>query len=112
MVFPTVKLHHLYSLNLYEDLDIIFEDLSMINMDNIKEASKKIDNIQIIDNKFSIDTVNCIITLKGYKINKSTYIVNNDSSGDVMFIKYKCDNKTILTGVEYLYHMINTKSAN
>ena len=40
MVFPTVKLHHLYSLNLYEDLDIIFEDLSMINMDNIKWKQK------------------------------------------------------------------------
>jgi hypothetical protein len=112
MVFPNVKLHHLYSLNLYEELDIIFEDLNMINMPNLKEALKKSGIIHVVDKQLTIDTVNCVITLNGYKINKNTYIINKDGSGDVMFIKYKCSNCDILTGIEYLYHMNNTKSAN
>jgi hypothetical protein len=112
MVFPNVKLHHLYSLNLYEGLDIIFEDLNMINMPNLKEAFKKSGIIHVVDKQLTIDTVNCVITLNGYKINKNTYIINKDGSGDVMFIKYKCSNDDIVTGIEYLYHMNNTKSAN
>ena len=112
MVYPAVKLNQFYSLNLYDGLDIIFEDLDMIDLDVIKEAvkNKYSGNIVLVNNVLSINTKEKSITIIGYKINNSTYIVNNKGSGDITLIKYKCNDDVIFTGLEYLYHMCKTQT--
>jgi hypothetical protein len=107
MVFPAVKLHQLYSLNFYDGLDIIFEDLDMINMDRLKEVAmtKQLGYIQIVNRSLTINTDAKFMTITGHKINNSTYIVKRDGSGDVFILTYNCPDSNILSGLEYLYHM-------
>ncbi len=110
MVFPAIKLHQLYSLNLYDGLDIIFEDLSMLNIECLKEVveTKKLGYISIVNNILSINTNEKTIQVIGNKINNSTYIVNREGKGDIILLKYKCSDENILTAMEYLYHMYRT----
>jgi hypothetical protein len=107
MVFPAIKLHQLYSVNFYDGLDIIFEDLSMLDLESLKEviSTKKLGNVSLVRNLVSINTDAKIIKVVGNKINNSTYIVNREGNGDIMLILYKCSDKDILTAIEYLYHM-------
>jgi hypothetical protein len=110
MVFPAVKLHHLYSLNLYDELDVIFEDLEMVDMNNLAEVinTKNYDKIDIVPGLFMINTVNKSMMIIGHKINNRTYMINKDRGGDITLLTYKCDTQNIVTGVEYLYHMTKT----
>ena len=107
MVFPAVKLHQLYSINFYDGLDIIFEDLEMVNMDRLKEVAttKQLGYIQIVDRSLTVNTEANSMTITGHKINESTFIVKRDGTGDIFIMDYKCSNDNILRGIEYLYHM-------
>jgi hypothetical protein len=107
MVFPAIRLHQLYSLNLHDGLDIIFEDLSMLDMKVLEDVvnTKRLGNIQIVDKILSINTNTKTVTIFGYQINDSTYIVKRNGSADITMITYKCSDKDVLTAIEYLYHM-------
>ena len=107
MVFPAVKLHQLYSINLYNGLDIIFEDLAMLNIDVLAEAinTKQLGYVQIVNKSLTINTNTNFMTIIGHKINDSTYIVKRDGTGDIFILTYKCSDTDILTAIEYLYHM-------
>ena len=107
MAYPAVKLHKLYSLNLYEGIDIIFEDLGMINFAALEEVvkTKPEGSIQLVENILTINTSNKSITIVGNMINASTYIVNKRGGGDITLLTYKCPNENIFTAIEYLYHM-------
>lgn len=109
MVFPAVKLHQLYSVNFYDGLDILFEDLDMINMDVLKEVvkTKELGIIQIT-NSLRINTDTKSMTIIGHKMNDSMYIVKRDGTGDMFILTYKCSNTDIVTGIEYLYHMVKS----
>jgi hypothetical protein len=112
MVWPAVRLHQFYSVNFYDGLDIIFEDLSMINLEALKEviATKTMGNITI-SNVLKINTEDKSMLIVGHKINKTTYIVKKYTSGDLMWTKYKCSNEDILTAIEYLYNICNNKQS-
>ncbi len=107
MVFPAIKLNQLYSLNLYDGLNIIFEDLSMLDMKALEEVvtTNTLCNIHIVKNCLIINTVEKTMTIVGHKLNMSTYIIGNNKLGDIFIMKYKCSEKDILTAMEYLYHM-------
>jgi hypothetical protein len=107
MVYPAIKLHQLYSLNLYEGLDIIFENLDMLNITALEEIvkTKSLGSIQIVKSSLTINTITKTITVIGNKINESTYIINRQSKGDVTIMPFKCSDEVILTAIEYLYHM-------
>lgn len=109
MVFPAIKLHQLYSLNIYDGLDIIFEDLTMLDIDILKDAVKKCvaSNINIVTDSLSINILDKTIHIVGYKINEGTYIINKDKTGNKFIIKYNCDETNIATSINYLYHMYN-----
>jgi hypothetical protein len=110
MVWPAIRLHQLYSINFYDGLDVIFEDLSMINLDALKEvvSEKSSSNITIINRVLKVNTVDKTISIIGHMINNSTYIVKKDCTGDIMWIKYKCSDEDIFIAIEYLYHMGKT----
>jgi len=110
MVYPAVKLHQLYSLNLYEGLDVIFEDLDMLNIVALEEVikTKSLGLIQIVKNSLTINTITKTITIVGNTINSSTYIINKAAKGDVTIMPYTCSDEIILAAVEYLYHMYNS----
>jgi tryptophan synthase alpha subunit len=107
MVYPAIKLHQLYSLNLYEGLDIIFEDLSMLNTEELERVikTKELGHISIVNFILSVNTNDKTIKLIGNKINDSTYIINRNGGGDIILLSYKCEDNNILTAIEYLYHM-------
>lgn len=110
MVWPAIRLHQFYSINFYDGLDIIFEDLSMINLDAIKEivTEKLSGNITIVDRALKINTEDKSMLIVGHKINKTTYMVKKDTSGDLLWQKYKCSDEDIITAIEYLYDMCKT----
>ncbi len=110
MVFPAVKLHQLYSLNLYDGLDVILEDLSMLDIEALEGVmkTKQVGNINIVDRILSINTTTKTIQIVGNKINESTYIINRQGRGDIILLAYKCSDETILTAIEYMYHMYKT----
>jgi hypothetical protein len=107
MVYPAIKLHQLYSLNLYDGLDIIFEDLSMLNIKTLEDVmkTKQIGNINFVDRILSINTREKTIQIVGNKINESTYIINKQGRGDIILLNYKCSDEKVFTAIEYLYHM-------
>lgn len=107
MIFPAVKLHQLYSLNLYENFDVIFESLEMVDMNNLSEAIKSndFDNVVVVPKLLSINTKDKTITIVGHKINNKTYMLNKAGNGDIYFLNYNCEKQNIVTGIEYLYHM-------
>lgn len=107
MVFPAIKLHQLYSLNLCDDIDIIFEDLSMIDIKHIEEVIKSntYDKIIIVPHILTINVSESSIYLTGSKINSTTYIINKQGRGDIYLFNYNCSKQNIITGLEHLYHM-------
>ncbi len=107
MVWPSVNNHNFYSLNLYDGLDIIFEDLSMMDVESLKWAveTKDMTLVSVVKDLFTINTVDKTLTITGYQLNDSTYFVPKKRRGDLMFVGFSCTNATILTGIEYLYHM-------
>jgi hypothetical protein len=106
MVFPAVHLHHFHSLNLYDGLDIIFEDLNILDFEVLKRRTIA-DNIDLVPNILRINTVEKSIFIVGYKINATTYMVNQ--GGTSVTIPYSCSNDNIIVGIEYLYHMYKNK---
>ena len=98
MVLPAVKLHQLYSLNFYDGLDVIFEDLEMVNMNNLAEVikTKKYDRIEIVDKLFRINTIDRTIIIIGNKINDTTYIINKAGKGDILILSYNCEKQNRL----------------
>lgn len=105
-MYPAVNLNQLYSLHLYDGLEIIFEDLKILDYEVLKEVTetKKLDIIQIVSNVV-INMNKKLITITGHKINDSTYMVNRDGRGDVVTLAYQCSNEDIITGIGYLYQM-------
>lgn len=109
MAFPAVRLHQLYSINFYDGLDIIFENLSMIDMVALETAikSSNFDRVIIVPHILSIDTKNKSIIVHGNRVNSKTYIINKSGIGDIYMISYNCSNNCVHTGLEFLYHMVN-----
>ena len=106
-MIPAVKMHQMYSLNLYNGLDIIFENLEMVDKDNLAEVinTKNYDRIEIVDKSFVINTINRTMTIVGNKINDTTYLINKAGNGDIIMINYNCEKQNIISGIEYLYHI-------
>ena len=109
MSYPGVNLHRLYSLNLYEDLDIIFEDLRMLDYSVLQKIRTNrlsiTGDIHLIPNILKINTEEKTIRIIGHKINKSTYIVNSDGNGTITNITYPFENEYIYTALEYIYQI-------
>jgi hypothetical protein len=114
MVWPAVKLHPLYSINFYEGLDILFEDLKLLNIDALRRAvtTKTLGHVSIVQDWLSVNTDTKVISIQGCKLNDSMWIVNKEGNGIVASIHYSCSDKDILTGIEYLYHMYNNLVVN
>ena len=90
MVLPAVRLHQLYSLNLYDGLDVIFEDLDMVDIDNLRDTvvnKKNFDRIEIARKLFIINTVDKSIMIVGHKINDKTYLINKDGNGNIILLQ-------------------------
>ena len=109
MSFPCIKLYQLYSFCLEESVKVIFEDIDMVNIEDIHDAieSKRDGLIRITDTGFSLDTRTNTIQLTGYRLNKTTWIVTKDKQGDGYCIQISATKKDIQTALEYLYHMIS-----
>jgi hypothetical protein len=106
MVWPAIKLHQLYSLNIADGLDIILEDLDTIDFTVLKNivSTKELGKISLGPHLY-IDTYSKSISIVGNKINNSTYIINR--GGDIIILTYNFSNQNILTMIEYLYHIKN-----
>jgi len=107
MVYPAIQLHQLYSVNLSDDIHIILEDLHMVNSDDLKNTiqSKQYELISVVPNTFYINTVTQIISIVGYKINSSTYLVTKEGTGTTIHLPYTCTKDTIQLAIECLYHL-------
>lgn len=107
MYYPSIRLHQLYSLNICEEVDVIFEGLEMVDVNKLAETikTKNYDKIDVVSTLFSINTIEKTMIIIGHKINDRTYIINKAGKGDIIMIKYNCEKEQVITGIEYLYHM-------
>ena len=92
-----IRQYNLSSLCL--DIEILFEDLSMLNSNVL--TNKQI--IQIVPNILIINTIEKCITIVGHKINNSTYMVNREGRGDTFRLSYKHSDEYILNAIQKLY---------
>jgi hypothetical protein len=112
MLFPAIKQNKLYSVQFSKDLDIMFEDFNAIDIANLGETIKtaNYENIVIIPNVLSINTKNNTITIIGHRINNSTWLVTKAGKGKIYINNYSCSNDTIIEGIKYIYHILNSKA--
>ena len=92
-----IRQYNLSSLCL--DIEILFEDLSMLNSNVL--TNKQI--IQIVPNILIINMVDKCITIVGHKINNSKYMVNREGRGDTFRLSYKHSDEYILNAIQKLY---------
>jgi hypothetical protein len=107
MVTPAVKLHMYYSLNLDENLDVIFEDIEMLDLEALTNIvkTKNVDFVSVIKKRFTINLQNNQITINGYRINNTTFFIPKAPIDEISFLTYDIKEKNILTGIEYLYNI-------
>lgn len=107
MYIPAVKLHTYYSLNLDDNLDVIFEDIEMIDLEALTNIvkTKNVDFVSVIKNRFTINSNKKQITINGYRINNTTFFIPKEQIDEISFLTLDIKEKNILTGIEYLYHM-------
>jgi hypothetical protein len=83
------------------------EDLDMIDMDNLKNIIKsRLPILKIIPQMLDVNMNTKKVHIYGYKINDITYIITKNEGGTEFVVPYTCPDSQIVTGVEYLYHMI------
>jgi hypothetical protein len=102
MVFPRVNLHTINSLNLYDGLEIIV-DLKLLDPEKENEI-KQSNIVCMIPDCFTINMNEKRILIQGYKLNDSTFLVNNNGGG-IINLRYTCSNEVVKMGVEYLYQI-------
>lgn len=108
MVNPAVKMHQLYSVQFYDGLDILFEDLDVINYEVLHKfvlANNPPGDKIYVTKWMYIDTSSKIINIQGCKLNESKYLINREGHGMNTTISYTCSDQDIRTGLYYLYHM-------
>jgi hypothetical protein len=107
MQFPCIKLYQLYSFCVEDSVRVIFEELDMVNIEEIHDAiQSKRNGVVSIADSLRLDTSTKTIQLTGYQLNKNTWIVTKDKKGDGYSIQCTADKKDIQTALEYLYHML------
>ena len=99
----TIKSIHLSSLCL-DNIEIIFENLSMLDSKVLKNVitTKKLGIVQIVHNSVIINTQEKCITIVGYKMNNSKYIVNTEGRGDTFTLSYKHSDEYMLKAIQNL----------
>jgi hypothetical protein len=104
---PAIKVVQFYALTFYDSLTIAFESLEAISLDDLGTVvkTKSYDNVDLIPNIVTINTIEQTITLVGSKINDTTYIIQKNGLGDKFVLSYDFSRDTVITGIEYLYHM-------
>lgn len=107
MLYPAIQLHQLYSINLSDDIHIILEDLHMVNHNELKNIiqSKQFELISVVKDSLYINTATQTISIVGYKINSSTYLLTKEGTGTTIHLPYTCTKETIQLAVECLYHL-------
>jgi len=107
-IYPAVRLNQYYSMDLSDDVHILFDDLSLIDEASLKEAikAKKYECVCVVKDIMYINTVNQIISIVGLQLSGNKYFISSDNfNGTTLHIHYTCSEKTIKDGIQLLYHM-------
>ena len=69
-MYPAINLHHLYSLHLYDELDIIFEDMNMLDNKVLNKVAetKELGDIHLVPEILNINTIEKFVSIVGYTI--------------------------------------------
>ena len=107
MIYPCVTSPSIYSLNFTNSIHVMFESIDMIDIQNLETTLKTKHNIlKIVPQIFDVNMNTKMVHIYGYKINDTTYIITKNASGTEFIVPYTCPDSQIVTGVEYLCHMI------
>ncbi len=106
-IYPSVRLHSFYSIDFSNSVQILFEHLSLVDIQSLQKAieNKKYDNVCIVKDKMYINTVNQVISIVGTHITDGRYMISNGEYGKTHHIPYWCSQQTIIDGIQLLYHM-------
>lgn len=104
---PAIKVIQFYAMTFYDTLNIAFESLEMVSLQDLDTVikTKSYDKVDLIPNIITINTLEKTITLIGSRLNDTTYIIQKNGLGDRFVIPYDFSHDTIVTGLEYFYHM-------
>jgi hypothetical protein len=104
----SIQLHQLFSIHFSHTIHIILHninDINLVSLESILESQP--DSFYIIDKKLKVNILDSTITLTGHKLNKTTWIVPEDSVGDHYIITNTLSKKDIFDTLEYLYHIFS-----
>lgn len=104
---PKINYVQFYSMSLDEHLTLAFESLDLIPLQALGQIvhTKSYDQIELIPKLVHINTIDNTIVIIGSQINDSTYIIQKNGDGEQHYFSYNCSKETIITAIEYLYHM-------
>ncbi len=104
----SIQLHQVYSIHFSDTINILLHnknDVDLVSLETILESQP--DSFYIIDKKLKVNILDSSITLTGNKLNKTTWIVPEDSIGDHYIITNTLSKKDIFDTLEYLYHILS-----
>ena len=99
----------MYSIAFSKNIEIIFSNLDLINMDELKEFldSKQSGKVNVVSRALSLDLKDGSIAIVGHKIRENTWIISEDRVGELMIIKHDISDEQIRIALGYTYHMCN-----
>jgi len=107
MIVPGVQLHKLYSLNVTKDIRILFEDLHSVDIHALRAALQQPNckHIPLVKDGLYVNMVDKMISLVGYQLSDTLYVVTKELRGSTIHLPYECDNQQMVDAVGYLSHM-------
>jgi len=107
MTAPSVKLHHLYSVQFSDSCNVIIYDLQSVNVSALQAfLESPTESVVIMPGVLRINLTTKQIIITGHHIDNHTYLISKCGNTDHICIPYNCDNSVIITAIEYLYHML------
>lgn len=106
LIVPGIQLHKLYSINFQENLRILCTDLHAVDIHAMRHALQKITpaHIPIVHDGLYVNTVDKIISLVGYQLSDTLYVVSKEK-GSTFHLPYDCSTKQVLDAMGYLSYM-------
>ena len=107
MVYPAVRMTQFYSVAFNESIEVIFPQLELINTGELKKYldSKQSGMLSIAPCCLTLDLDSGSMSIVGYRISKTQWILTEDGRGDITIFKHGLSNENIHTAITYLYHM-------
>lgn len=108
VIVPAVHRDTFFSVRLTEHLDILFEDINMINLSDLrKHLDNKSDAFRVGPLYICLkESESPYVEFRGILLSCGKWMTCSNIS-DTVTIPIECPNETVYQAFEYLYHLLN-----